>query len=109
MRRQPQNVSYIVAEPCIDLKDRSYIESVWERSLTSRPPIQGHRKPERPDGGMEDGPGWQTGAEAITWGRKRAPIVCGDTRRDTHPDRFPQNLVKIGAQTVPLRYRCSAS
>jgi hypothetical protein len=51
-----------------------YIHPEWElvpRELA----IEGHWELEGLDRPAEEGPGWRTAAEAIEWGRKRAPTV----------------------------------
>jgi len=53
-------------------------------------PIEGHW--ELPGLGRvaEDGPGWATAAEAIAWGRKRAPTVWLRVHRSIHSYRYVQ-------------------
>ena len=74
-----------------------YIDMEWgvvPRSL----PIEGHWELPGLDRVAEDGPGWLTAAEAIAWGRKRAPLVWLRVHRSTYSYRY----VQVGSVLVRL-------
>lgn len=39
------------------------------------PPFTGYWENGQPPAMLEDGPGWTSAAEAVRWGRERAPVV----------------------------------
>ena len=85
-----------------DFSGVAYIEQVTG-FIPRAFPIEGHWELPGLDHVAEDGPGWQTASEAVSWGRKRAPAVWLRVHRNIYSHRYAH------ADSIPRLRRTSVA
>src|SRR5438874_7998704 len=85
-----------------DFSGVAYIEQVTG-FIPRAFPIEGHWELPGLDHVAEDGPGWQTASEAVSWGRKRAPAVWLRVHRNIYSHRYAHADSILFCLQAPVR------